>query len=576
MTQNKHLKAAIVTSEAKVKEQQEQIRQLQEKMTELEGRVIELAEREVTVVKDSMDYLPPPNFAKPQLVRNSNVSKKIDHSRPKAFSHANDLLQEIEEEDDNNLRNLQSFQREETVSTEFDLDAGVTTMSCARHLRRRRTREESMAMLPELPLPEKQQAPRTDEHVDLRQGRAQLWDHYLKEGRDLARRKESVLVRAFVAGIADPVLRASCEHWLDNRVWSWENVESFPAHSNTPEASPDPISTAEPTPKPQRTGRPAVPRKGADLQAVGRDVARLLEDQSRSRVESLAIARSPEPGGNRRSQRIAKKNVTTSQQATGTQQTAPAKSVSQRPVKTKEEPSKQPRNRRKQAAHDPEPPAAEAGERASVQPQPMKIQATVLKQADMPRETRKISDVSHIRGIVIPATLAAPDHVKNRDLKLEDISDRRLREKLRKVHEVFPGETLRLCHEALVAAQGKYEDACQWLVDRTVHWRKSESRKNAVHPTTKLKSKKNAVQPSTPKRTNDYEDARLESPLDVIVQRPDPKTPEEQMRISRTPYKRKLELSEEEQIANGQRARLAKKKKGPPPPLRILPSSDTE
>ena len=383
-------------------------------------------------------------------------------------------------------------------------------------------------------------------------------------------------MRAFVAGIADPVLRAGCEHWLDTRVWSWENVESFPAYSNPAEASLEPISTEEPTPKPQRSGRPVVPRKGADSQAVSREVARLLEDQSRRRVESLAISRSPEPGGNRRSQRIAKKNIIINQQATGTQQTAPAKSVSQRPVKTKEEPSKQPRNRRKQATNDPKPPAAEAGERASVQPQPIEIKATGLKQADMPRETRTISDISHIRGTVIPATHTAADHAENRDLQLEGVSDRRLREKVRKMHEVFPGETLRLCHEALVAAQGKYEDACQWLVDRTVHWRKTESRKNAVQPTTKLKSKKNAVQPSTPKRTNGYEDARLESPLDVTVQRPDPKTPEEQTQISRTSYKRKLELSEEDQVANRKRARLAKKKKGPPPPLRILPSSDTE
>lgn len=53
------------------------------------------------------------------------------------------------------------------------------------------------------------------------------------------------------------------------------------------------------------------------------------------------------------------------------------------------------------------------------------------------------------------------------DIEIDDITDPNLRVKLRKMHEVFPREKIRLCHEALLKKKGNYDDACQYLVDET-------------------------------------------------------------------------------------------------------------
>ena len=53
------------------------------------------------------------------------------------------------------------------------------------------------------------------------------------------------------------------------------------------------------------------------------------------------------------------------------------------------------------------------------------------------------------------------------DLEIDDIADPNLRVKVRKMHGLFPRETIRLCHEALLKKKGHYDDACQYLVEET-------------------------------------------------------------------------------------------------------------
>jgi hypothetical protein len=559
------------TFEARLKEQQNQIQQLQGKVRKLEGKITKLDEQEVTVIKDSIEDLAHPSFKSPRLVRNSNVSRKVN-ARPKAFSHARDLLPEVEEENDTNLR---SVQPEETESADFDLDAGVATMSYARQLRCRGTQEDSMQMLPKLPLP--QQAPRVEEESILQQGCSQSWHQYIKEGRDLIERMEAAIARAFVAGILNPPLRARCQHWLDDRAWNWKNIESFDTHLNPPETSPEPASTAEPTPEqPQRTRGPAVPRKGADSQRGKRELARLLEDQGGHRLGSFDISQSPEADGYRRSQRIRNKNHTVSQQANGSRQPEPVNRTNKRSVHARAERRIRTRNLRKQAANAPDTAVANAVERKSVQLQSIKNNATESKQAVRAQETRTLLDIRNTKEAVSPAAHMLPGRGEDRDLPLQDITDRKLREQVRKLHEVFPGETINICREALMAKHGNYEEACILIVERTAQYRKTQSTQNARQRSKQLRSKKReAVRPSTSKRINGHGEAMSPAPPNsgTGCSQP-PLTPEAQMHIGRVSYKRKADPSEG--VANTKRARLAKRKRAPAPDIPILPSSDTE
>lgn len=564
-----------MTSESTVKEQQYQIRLLQDKTVELEGRFKELSEREVTVVKDSFEDNSPPNFRKPQLINNSNVSKKIDYSRHKAFSHANDLLQEIEEEADSNVRALHPFQREETPSTEFDLDAGVATMSYAQYLGDRTTQEGSMAMLPDPLPPRSHQTQRVDEHISLRQGPTQSWEKYLKEGRDLVavsrKRKEGAIVDNFVAGVLDPILRADCERWLDNRVWIWENVETFGPRHKSPEASPELSSTANPTPRPQRTSEIKRPRRNANSQVVSKELARLLEDQGRHRVESGVVAQSSEPNGNRRSQRIAKQNTAASQQTGDTKQVAAAKRKNRRPAMDEEEPPQQSRNQRKEAVKGPRQPSTKSAEKSLVQSQPVRTRATGLKQATVPGETEandENEEPVQARGpeeLAKAVTHVVPSQVEKPNMELDHNLGLNLREKARKMHEIFPNETLKLCHDALVVKKGNCQNACDWVVHRTAQLKKAPSVKHNVLP-------------MTPTPANRHRSVSHPANPNAVDQRPDPyKTPQQRVYFARTSNKRKLEPSEQEQVANMKRAKMVKKKRrGPPPPIPILPSSETE
>ena len=567
--QIKYLETATAeTSGSKSREQQDQVRLLQDRMVELEGQLKELAEREVSVVKDSVEDIPPPNFKKPQLVHNSNVSKKINYARPKTFSHANDLLQEIEEEEDSNMRTLHPFDREETASTEFDLDAGLAMMSYARHLRGRRPHEDSMALLPELQPSKKEQHQRITQHVDLRQGTSQPWDQYLKEGRDIVKssqkRKEGSVVDSFVAGIADDILRKDCEHWLDNRVWIWENVESFHAHRKPSEISPMPSSTAEPTPQPPRKTGLEVAHGGKDSQAVRKELARLLEDQKECRAESVGVARSPEPEGNRRSQRVARKKNTAGHEAKEIQQTAPTKSKHEHIPRTRNEPQQPPLGRCVKAVKDPKPPSAKSNTGAIAQGQPIQTRATGLKQIVTAKKSGAANKPKDNTETPKSITRTALTHTDHGDMKLKDILDPKLREQAQKMHKVFPESTLSLCHETLLAKRGNYDAACHWIASRAVQLGNPESIKETAPP-------------STPDPTNRNGNDAYPEPPYAAVQRLDPfKTPEHRMVVGRTSYKRKLEVSEQEQVANMKKARMAKKKRGPPPPIPILPSSDTE
>ena len=569
LTQIKHLETTTAeTSGSKSREQQDQVRLLQDRLVELEAQLKELAEREVSVVKDSVEDIPPPNFKKPQLVHNSNVSRKINYARPKTFSHANDLLQEIEEEEDSNMRTLHPFDREETASTEFDLDAGLATMSYACHLRGRRPHEDSMALLPELQPSKKEQHQRINQHVDLRQGPSQSWDQYLKEGRDVVKssqkRKEGSIVDSFVAGIADDILRKDCEHWLENRVWIWENVESFHAHRKPSEISPTPSSTAEPKPQPPRKTGLEVAHGGKDSQAVRKELAKLLEDQKECGARSVGVARSPEPEGNRRSQRVARKKNTAGHEAKETQQTAPTKTKHQHIPRTRNEPQQPPLSRGMRAGKNPKPPSANSDARAIAQLQPIQTRDTALKQVVVTKKNDATGNSTDRTGALQPAARTALSHTGQGDMKLKDILDPKLRVQAQKMHKRFPESTLSLCHEALVAKRGNYDAACHWIASRAVQLHNPEIMKETAPPSTPVSSNRNG--------TGAYPE-----PPYAAVQRLDPfKTPEHRMVVGRTSYKRKLEVSEQEQVANMKKARMAKKKRGPPPPIPILPSSDTE
>lgn len=53
------------------------------------------------------------------------------------------------------------------------------------------------------------------------------------------------------------------------------------------------------------------------------------------------------------------------------------------------------------------------------------------------------------------------------DMDVDDIRDPNVRLKTKKMMELFPRETVRLCYEALMTKKGNYDDACDWLVNQT-------------------------------------------------------------------------------------------------------------
>ena len=59
------------------------------------------------------------------------------------------------------------------------------------------------------------------------------------------------------------------------------------------------------------------------------------------------------------------------------------------------------------------------------------------------------------------------DDEEESDLEIDDVADPNLRAKVRRMHELFPRETVRLCHKALMMKKGNFEDASDYLVAET-------------------------------------------------------------------------------------------------------------
>jgi hypothetical protein len=157
-----------------------------------------------------------------------------------------------------------------------------------------------------------------------------------------------------------------------------------------------------------------------------------------------------------------------------------------------------------------------------------------------------------------------PKQVGKPDMHLSGIMDTNFHANARKMQESKPKDDLMLHHDALMANMGEREKT----FDKSTR-RKAKLRK--LHDTS------DSITPSTPTPLNSVTAASGPSHTEAVGYPADPyKTPEHGMLVGRTPYKRKLELSEQEQVANMKRARMAKRKRGPPPPIPILPSSDTE
>jgi hypothetical protein len=503
---------------------------------------------------------------KPQLIKNK--SKNIDQRPHKAFSHANDLLQEIEEQ--SNIVTIASVQRtEERPATEFDLDAGLTTMSYARHLRRNMTPEESMVMLPELPQNKGAQIPGDSLHIS--QGDGQAWEAYCMDGRRLVRsslkRKNGVIVDLFVAGLLDARLRTELERWLDDRVWLWEHVEAFATQKQAQEQR-EPSSTAEPTPTIERRQR--ITKEAAKPSALSREVARLLKNQERSQRLSSEISLVPEsqePVGIRRSQRLAKKTLEKGQPPAATQQPPKANRKRQRVAKKKEAPSKKSRTQSRKQTKAAKPPA-KPHETVSAQSPPEAARAARAVQAPILSETEpdpRHDNVDLVKGRAESGEVAVSVEVTQAemtDMELESIKDPNLRAKARQIHILFPQESLRTCYEALLKKSGHYAEACEWIVDQT-------------RQLPKPKNKKVIVLLPTPTLINRHSKTLELARTKAIDARQDLYTTPQHQVIGRTSYKRKLNFPEQNTAVK--RARIAKKpRRGPPPMIPILQSSDTE
>ena len=506
------------------------------------------------------------DFMKPQLI--SNKSKNIDQRPHKAYSHANDLLEEVEEQ--SNILTVASVQRTaETPATEFDLDAGFTTMSYASHMRRNMIPEESMVMLPELPQNKDAQIPEDSLHIS--QGDEQAWEAYLMDGRRLVRsslkRKNGVMVDLFVAGLLDAHLRTELEWWLDDRVWLWEHVEGFAAQKRAREQR-EPSSTAEPTPNIERRQR--LTKEAAKPSSLSREVARLLENQERLQRLSSEISPVPEskePDDIRRSQRLAKKTVERSHPPAATQQPPEANRKRQRVTKKKKAPSKKQRTQSKKQTKAAKSPA-KPHETVSAQSPPEAAGAAKAVQAPILCETEPepgYDNADLVKGWAESGEVAVSVEVtqaEKPDMELDGVKDSNFRAKAQQIRTLFPKKSLRTCYEALLKKNGHYAEAREWIVDQT-------------RQLPKPKSKKVTVLPPTPTPINRHSNTLELARTKAIDARPDLyMTPQHQV-IGRTSYKRKLNCPEQNTAVK--RARIAKKpKRGPPPMIPILPSSETE
>ena len=159
-------------------------------------------------------------------------------------------------------------------------------------------------------------------------------------------------------------------------------------------------------------------------------------------------------------------------------------------------------------------------------------------------------------------------HIKRKQVedqvdRLEAIADPDGRANAQKMHDLFPKESVERCHQALLKNNGHFDNACNWIIGQT---------QRLVKP----KKTTDVVLPSTPtpvnRSINTFQLARIKT----IYYRPDVyKTPEHRL-TGRSSYKRKSDMPEGDAILKKRKLVVKRRKRGPPPMIPILPSSDIE
>ena len=189
---------------------------------------------------------------------------------------------------------------------DIDLDEDVPTHESEANKVEQMLERDTMAMLPDLPIANFQHG---KDPSSLKQGKFQSWDRYLAACADLIdtlpKRKEGVVVEAFVDGIYDEKLRRNCETMLDEVGWSFKSIKDFVEKHVTEEME---------TQARQRTGNlthkhsrgqvcPVCPRKANTVQD-GNTAVNTFADNPPQKMSSQAFPRPQTDVPKRRSQRI--------------------------------------------------------------------------------------------------------------------------------------------------------------------------------------------------------------------------------------------------------------------------------
>ena len=134
-----------------------------------------------------------------------------------AISHASDLL---------NSPNSDDKPGASSFIGDIDLDEPISPLNPAPE--RVTLAGDSLVMLPDTTTT---QLFRNRALSDLKQGKFESWSRYFSFGDDwiksVTKRREAIVVEAFVEGIYDETFRKECEAWLDERGWAWANVKYF-------------------------------------------------------------------------------------------------------------------------------------------------------------------------------------------------------------------------------------------------------------------------------------------------------------------------------------------------------------
>ncbi|EXJ90633.1 hypothetical protein A1O1_03736 [Capronia coronata CBS 617.96] len=117
--------------------------------------------------------------------------------------------------------------REETLPDDLDLDENANSFSYAGH---RVTVPEETETLRLLRPPDVQASQLARVNL-LRQRKNDDWQSYYSEGLALVKALphafEETIVRNFANGIFHDVQRRQCQHWLDEKGWTWDNIALF-------------------------------------------------------------------------------------------------------------------------------------------------------------------------------------------------------------------------------------------------------------------------------------------------------------------------------------------------------------